>query len=149
MIPRLSVAPPSRRQVLQAAGAGFGMVALAGLLARQAEAAERTAKPLAPKEPHFKARAKRIIFVFMQGAISQVDTFEYKPQLQQDGDKPGPGGGTLTASRFKFQQYGETGSWFSELLPHMATHADKTSAAPSCRPTSRALASTTRDTWPT
>ena len=61
----------------------------------------------------------------MQGAISQVDTFEYKPQLQQDGGKPGPGGGTLTASKFEFRQHGETGTWFSELLPHMAGHADK------------------------
>src|SRR5581483_2728076 len=68
---------------------------------------------------------KRIIFLFMQGAISQVDTFEYKPQLQKDGGKPGPGGGTLTASQFKFQQYGQTGSWFSELLPNIAKHADK------------------------
>jgi hypothetical protein len=71
------------------------------------------------------AQAKRIIFVFMQGAMSQMDTFEYKPQLQKDGGKAGPGGGTLTASKFKFQQYGQTGTWFSELLPNLAKHADK------------------------
>src|SRR5262245_4563529 len=106
--------PLSRRQVLKSAGAGFGLVALAGLLGRTARAADRTVKPLAAKVPHFKAKARRIIFVFMQGAVSQMDTFEYKPQLQEDDQKPGPGGGTLTASKFRFRQYGETGSWFSE-----------------------------------
>jgi hypothetical protein len=117
----------SRRQALRSAGAGFGYLALAGLLgenARKAAAAER-ASPLAAKGAHFQTKAKRLIFVFMQGAVSQVGTFEYKPQLQNDGGKPGPGGGTLTASKFSFKQYGQTGSWFSELLPHMARHADK------------------------
>jgi hypothetical protein len=123
--PHPSAIPLSRRQVLQAAGAGFGMVALAGMLGANARAAERGPKPLAPRQPHFKARAKRIIFVFMQGCVSQMDTCEYKAQLQKDDGKPGPGGGTLTASKFKFAQYGQTGSWFSELLPHMATIADK------------------------
>ena len=115
----------SRRQVLESAGAGFGYLAFAGLLGQATLRAGATPKPLAPKRPHFKARAKRIIFVFMQGAMSQVDTLEYKPQLQKDGDRPGPGGGTLTASRFKFRQYGRSGTWFSELLPNMARHADK------------------------
>lgn len=117
----------SRRQALRSAGAGFGYLALAGLLGQDAAHAAKPsiAAPLAAKPPHFQARAKRIIFLFMQGAISQVDTFDYKPKLQADGGKPGPGGGTLTASRFRFRQYGETGSWFSELLPRMAGHADK------------------------
>jgi hypothetical protein len=119
----------SRRQVLQSAGAGFGYLALAGLLGQNAsrsEAAETSAtNPLAPKKPHFEVKAKRIIFLFMSGSMSQMDTFEYKPQLQKDGGKPGPGGGTLTASKFRFQQYGDTGTWFSELLPNMARHADK------------------------
>ncbi|HEV3438955.1 MAG TPA: DUF1501 domain-containing protein, partial [Gemmata sp.] len=115
----------SRRQALKSASAGFGLVALAGILGEQARGAAPTPKPLAPKAPHFPTKAKRIIFVFMQGSISQMDTFEYKAQLQKDGGKPGPGGGTLTASKFKFKQYGETGSWFSELLPNIAKHADK------------------------
>jgi hypothetical protein len=117
----------SRRRLLKSAGAGFGYLALAGLLgenARKAQAAGR-ATALATKGAHFQAKAKRIIFLFMQGAISQVDTLEYKPHLQKDDGHPGPGGGTLTGSRFKFQQYGETGSWFSELLPNIAKHADK------------------------
>ncbi|VTT99955.1 secreted protein containing duf1501 : Uncharacterized protein OS=Pirellula staleyi (strain ATCC 27377 / DSM 6068 / ICPB 4128) GN=Psta_0319 PE=4 SV=1: DUF1501 [Gemmataceae bacterium] len=123
-----SALPVSRRQALKTASAGFGMVALAGILGEQARAAERAAvaaKPLAPKAPHFPAKAKKLIFVHMNGAMSQHDTFEYKPQLQKDDGKPGPGGGTLTGSKFKFKQYGETGSWFSELLPNVAKHADK------------------------
>jgi hypothetical protein len=119
----------SRRQALQSAGVGFGYVALAGLLGqdvKQASAAGGTAlDPLAPRVPHFKPRAKRFIFLLMEGAMSQMDTLEYKPQLQKSGGKVGPGGGTLTASKFKFKSYGQTGTWFSELLPNIARHADK------------------------
>jgi len=116
----------SRRQALKSAGAGFGYLALAGLLGEQGRKANAAApKPLAAKQPHFTPRVKRVIFLFMQGSISQMDTFEYKAKLQQNGGKPGPGGGTLTASKFKFRQYGQTGSWFSELLPNIAQHADK------------------------
>jgi hypothetical protein len=114
----------SRRQALKQSSAGFGLVALAGLLADRAKADARSA-PLAPKASHFPARAKRLIFVHMNGAMSQHDTFDYKPQLVKDDGKPGPGGGTLTASKFKFKQHGQTGSWFSELLPNLAQHADK------------------------
>lgn len=116
--------PLSRREALKTAGAGFGLIALAGLLGDQAKAARAT-HPLAARQPHFPPKAKRIIFVFMQGAISQMDTFEYKPQLQKAGGKSGPGGGTLTASKFQFKQHGQTGSWFSELLPNLARHADR------------------------
>ena len=109
------------------AGAGFGHLALAGMLgqASRKPPARARSHPLAAKPPHFKAKATRIIFLFMQGAISQMDTFEYKPKLQQNGGKPGPGGGILTASKFGFRQHGESGTWFSELMPHMAVHADK------------------------
>src|SRR5687768_10721085 len=119
----------SRRSILKSAGAGFGYLALAGLLGQQigraSAASQIPLNPLAPKQPHFKPRAKRIIFLFMEGAISGVDTFDYKPELQKNGGKSGPGGGTLTASKFQFKQYGETGSWFSDLMPNIATHADK------------------------
>ena len=102
--------PLSRRQVLRSAGAGFGHLALAGLLGQAARASGApAAQPLAARPPHFKPKATRIIFLFMQGAISQVDTFEYKPKLQQNGGKPGPGGGILTASKFGFRQHGESG----------------------------------------
>ncbi|WP_337175245.1 DUF1501 domain-containing protein [Paludisphaera sp.] len=121
----------SRRQVLRSAGTGFGMLALAGLLgeaAPKARAAGPSAPgpgPLAPKAPHFPTKAKRIIFLFMNGAMSQMDTFDYKPRLQKDDGKVGPGGGTLTGSRFKFAQHGETGTWVSELYPNVARHVDK------------------------
>ena len=118
----------SRRHALKTAGAGFGYVALAGLLGRtqsSAQAAGRAPGPLAPRPPHFAAKAKRIIFLFMEGAISHVDTWDYKPQLQQDDGKSGPGGGKLVASKFQFAQHGQTGTWVSELFPHMARHVDK------------------------
>jgi len=129
-VPKQNVRVPlSRRQILRTTGAGFGYLALAGLLGqdnpRAARGAEVAAGPLLPKKPHFEAKAKRIIFVFMEGAISQMDTFEYKPQLQAADGKSGPGGGTLVASKFKFAQYGQTGTWMSELLPHTAKHVDK------------------------
>jgi hypothetical protein len=116
--------PLSRRDVLRSAGGGFGMLALAGLLGQEAKA-ERAANPIAPREPHFPAKAKRLIFVHMNGAMSHHDTFDYKPKLAKDDGKSGPGGGVLTAPKFKFKQYGQTGSWFSELLPNLAKHADK------------------------
>jgi hypothetical protein len=123
----------SRRQVLKTASAGFGYLALAGMFgqsaARAAAGATRDSKPanglLAPKAPHFPVKAKRIIFLFMEGAMSQMDTFEYKPRLQKDGGKVGPGGGTLSASKFTFSRHGRTGTWVSELYPNVARHVDK------------------------
>jgi len=118
----------SRRSLLRSAGAGFGYVALAGLLGSTAPMANAEtrdpANPLAPKRPNFKPQAKRIIFLFMEGAMSGMDTFEYKPELQRSNGKSAPGGGLLNASKFQFKQYGKTGSWFSELMPNIATHAD-------------------------
>ncbi len=116
----------SRRAWLKTTGAGFGHLALAALIAQKTAAANApTANPLAPKAPHFKPRAKRIIFLYMEGAISSLDTFEYKAELERNGGKSGPGGGVLTPSKFKFRQYGQSGSWFSELLPGVASHADE------------------------
>src|SRR5689334_21018058 len=102
----------SRRQLLKSAGAGFGYFALAGMLGARAAANEES-RPLAPKLPHFVPRAKRIIFLFMSGSMSQMDTWEYKPRVQKDDGKEGPGGGTITASKFKFSQHGQTGTWVS------------------------------------
>ncbi|MFO0899154.1 MAG: DUF1501 domain-containing protein [Pirellulales bacterium] len=118
----------SRRQVLKGASAGFGYLALAGMLGkntRRLPADEAKPGHLAPKSPHFPAKAKRIIFLFQEGAMSQMDTFEYKQKLQDDGGKPGPGGGVLTASKFKFAQHGQSGAWVSELYPNVAQHVDK------------------------
>lgn len=119
----------TRRQMLLSAGTGFGSLALAGLLgsaAQKAAAAElNPANPLAPKQPEWPAKAKRVIFLFMEGAMSSLDTFEYKSELVTRDGQAGPGGGTLTASKFKFQQYGSSGAWFSELLPNISGHADE------------------------
>lgn len=113
---------PSRRALLRSAGAGFGSLALAGMLGAEQT---RPPKPLLPKAPHFPARAKRVIFLFMEGAISTLDTFDYKPEMDRQAGKSGPGGGIVTPSKFKFKQYGHSGAWFSELLPNIAQHADK------------------------
>jgi hypothetical protein len=116
----------SRRIALQTSSAGFGMLALAALMKQSGFAASAASQShQEPNPPEFPARAKRLIFVFMQGAVSQMDTFEYKPNLQKDHGRTGPEGGRLVGSKFRFRQYGETGSWFSELFPHLAQHADR------------------------
>src|SRR6266851_5028907 len=79
----------NRRQLLQASACGFANLALAGLLS-ESRAQQVAANPLATREPHFPARAKRVIFLFMHGGPSQVDTFDYKPLLQRDDGKPLP-----------------------------------------------------------
>jgi hypothetical protein len=129
MTPQFNM-PLSRRQVLKSASAGFGYLALAGLLGQNKARATPTQTggpnaPLAPRQPHFPARAKRIIFLFMEGAMSQMDTLEYKAELQRNDGRAGPGGGTLTASRFHFARHGQTGTWVSNLLPNIARHVDK------------------------
>src|SRR5262245_42712725 len=115
----------TRRQALKSAGAGFGYLALAGMLGQNAARAGAAPGPLAPRPPHFRARARRIIFLFMEGAASQMDTWEYKPQLQRHDGREGPGGGTLTASKFRFSRHGQTGTWVSELFPNLARHVDR------------------------
>src|SRR3954468_15555041 len=137
---RLPFMPLSRRQMLMQAGAGFGYLALQGMLGQQALAAGVSSgtaatpgavkpvtsmSPLAAKLPHFAAKAKRVIFLFMQGGPSHLDTFDYKPKLQADGGKTGEGKGKLMASPFKFSQHGKSGLWISELYPEVAKHADQ------------------------
>jgi hypothetical protein len=84
--------------------------------------------PLAKKAPHFTPRTKRVIFMFMQGGPSHVDTFDYKPQLAKDDGKTQPGsrgpGRKLMQSPFAFAQHGKAGLWLSELFPQLAKHAD-------------------------
>lgn len=122
----------SRRRALQHSALGFGYMALAGLLGQeQARAAIRN--PLSPKLPHFTPRAKRVLFLFMKGGPSHVDTFDYKPLLQRDSGKPCPfdkprvqfaATGNLLGSPWSFKQHGQSGSWVSELFPGMAKHVD-------------------------
>ena len=106
----------SRRAALKSAACGFGYLAFAGISA-EAMALER---PLAPKTPHFTPRAKRIIFLFMDGGPSQMDTFDPKPKLRADHGKPGERRSTLYGSPFKFEQYGQSGLWASNLFPNLA-----------------------------
>src|SRR4051794_13350015 len=116
----------SRRDVLKSAASGFGYLAFAGL---SSWAAEKAAGPLAPKPPQLPARAKRVIFLCMEGGPSHVDTFDYKPKLTADQDKEiGKGRvptAKLLASPWKFHRHGQSGLWISELFPEVARHADE------------------------
>jgi hypothetical protein len=114
----------SRRAALKSAAAGFGYLAFAGL---STWAAERD-NPLAPKKTHFPAKAKRVIFLCMEGAPSHVDTFDYKPKLAELDGKSMPKARTfakLLASPWKFTQHGQSGLWISELFPELAKCADE------------------------
>ncbi|MBK8094059.1 MAG: DUF1501 domain-containing protein [Verrucomicrobiaceae bacterium] len=123
-----------RREMLRESCAGFGMLALQGLLAGEAAAsAVPVANPMAAKRPHFTPRAKRIIFLLMKGGPSQVDTFDPKPLLDRDHGKPPPFAlprvkfaqtGNLLRSPWKFRQYGQSGLPVSDLFPHVAQCVD-------------------------
>ena len=121
----------SRREALQQMGAGFGTLALSALLAEDASAAG----PLAVRQAHFPAKAKRVIMLFMFGGPSHIDTFDPKPILKRDNGKPLPfakpriisfprRGGDLIASPFEFKRHGESGAEVSELFPHVAGIVD-------------------------
>ena len=123
----------SRRQILASMGGGFGLLGLAGVmsdggLVNNALAASEAISPLAPKAPHFAPRAKHVIFLFMNGGPSHVDTFDPKPALEQyAGQKPEELAkdyqrtvGKLFPSPFKFRKYGENGVDVSELFPNVA-----------------------------
>ncbi len=120
----------NRRQLLQQTLGGFGSVALAALLAGESRAASAPVNALAPRQPHFPARAKRVIFLFMPGGPSQVDTFDPKPALTRENGKPSPKaylGQTrkLLGSPWKFQKYGQSGLEVSELFPNVGACADQ------------------------
>jgi Protein of unknown function (DUF1501) len=133
----------TRREFLWQAGGAFTSVALTGLLsadgflARQAVAADGATpykNPLAPKPPHFAPKAKSVIFLFMYGGPSHVDTFDYKPKLYELDGKTVPvktkgrGGerneGRVVGPRWKFKRYGQSAQWVSDLFPHLATCVD-------------------------
>jgi hypothetical protein len=123
----------TRRDMLRTLGCGFGYLAFAGLAhsswAGSLAAPSASDDPLAPRAPHFAARAKRVIFLCMAGGPSHVDTFDYKPQLAvDDGKSFGKGfraGAKLLASPWKFRQHGKSGLWISDLFPEVAKHADE------------------------
>ena len=120
--------------MLQWCAHGFGAIALGSLSDTLSHAS--VASPLAPKQPHFPAKAKSVIFLYMDGGPSHVDTFDYKPVLNKfDGRDPHETIGKLAPTQFDnigkvlgarwpFQQHGEAGHWISSLFPHLATVAD-------------------------
>ncbi len=128
--------PLTRREMLRRSSIGFGSLALAGLLAGEARPSSGPsagAGPLTPRPPHHAPRARRVIFMFMHGGPSQVDTFDYKPLLQRDDGKPYPGEkpriqsgktGNLLASPWKFTPHGSSGIHVSELFPNVGALVD-------------------------
>jgi hypothetical protein len=126
----------TRREFLWEAGAGFTGLALTALLSRDNffAAQQPSANPLAPRPSHFPAKAKNVIFLFMYGGPSQVDTFDYKPYLYGlDGQTipvrtHGRGGhrneGRVVGPKWRFKQYGQCGKWVSDLFPNLATCVD-------------------------
>ena len=132
---------PTRRELLQSMGSGFGTLALAGLLdqagllspARAAEAS-RGANPLAPRQRHFPGRAKAVIQLCQNGGPSQMDLFDHKPELSARSGQPHPeqvevfqlgNRNVLLGTPFKFSKRGQSGMEFSELIPHLGTVADE------------------------
>ena len=114
---------PSRRDALRSTACGFGSLAFTSLLARDASA-KAVNNPLIPRKSHFPGKAKRVIFLFMRGGPSQVDTFDYKPELtKRDGEDLG-GGRKYFQSPWEFKRYGQCGLPVSELGKHTAQHAD-------------------------
>lgn len=149
---------PSRRSFLKDAGLGFGALALSDMLHRESLSDQPSAgqlaagqlaagqsvvagqpgaaiDPLAPKPEHFPAKVKSVIWLFMTGAPSQVDTWDYKPELQKrDGQSlagadPKTGffttSGKCLKSPFGWKQYGESGTWVPDIFPHLSQHVDK------------------------
>ena len=120
----------SRREMLARCGTGLGTIALAGVLAD--EAVQASVDPLAVKAPHFPAKAKHVVHLFMNGGPSQVDTFDPKPALDKYHGKPIPTGnlrterktGAAMRSPFKFRKYGKSGIEVSELFAKTAAHID-------------------------
>jgi hypothetical protein len=119
--------------MLRQSAVGFGSLALASLLAEDGVRAQPSLDPLAPRSPHHAARAKRVIFLFMKGGPSHVDTFDYKPLLQRDHGRPYPfdrprvtfaSTGNLLGSPWRFRQHGKSGAWVSSLFPNVARCVD-------------------------
>ncbi len=141
----------TRRDFLSLTGSGFGLLALSTLLDQERALAQSskqggnvaTLNPMSPRPSHFKVKAKSVIWLFMNGGPSQVDTWDYKPELEKhDGqelkgfdkdtgfftDQVGP----LMKSPFKFAQHGKSGTWVSEIFPNLAQHVDEMAFLHSC-----------------
>lgn len=130
---RYASQPLSRRAMLGQCAAGFGGVALAAMMQQTATATASATRPFAPAATHYPARAKSIIFLYMDGGPSQVDTFDPKPLLTREHGQPFKmkkeptqfdDAGTTFGSPWKFRQYCESGTSVSDLFPHVAQHVD-------------------------
>jgi len=139
MIPHHIASPhrvfASRRDFLARTGSGLGALALAGLMNESSEA-DSALNPLAPHPSHFPSKAKSVIWLFMNGGPSHVDTWDYKPDLQKQSGKELEGFdkntgfftdqvGPLMGSPFKFAQHGQSGAWVSDIFPEMSKHVDE------------------------
>ena len=139
-----------RRSFLSQSGTALGSMALAhlldqdGLMAKNTEANATSAIPIRPdidpanpnaaRQSHFPSRAKQVLMIFCSGAVSQLDTFDYKPELWRRHGQPMPGGkdlitfqgeqGNLTKSPFEFKPRGQSGKWTSDLVPHLGNLVD-------------------------
>lgn len=140
----------TRRHFFRKCGIGVGAIALSSLLERSLSANSKSSKgnPLAPKQPHFAARAKRVIFLFMAGGPSQLEMFDYKPELARLNGEPIPQS-YIEGKRFAFMdsshrinllgpkrtfaQYGKNGTWVSDLLPNTATMVDDLTFIHTCK----------------
>jgi hypothetical protein len=131
--------PVSRREWLSRTGCGFGALALAGLASdARGDQPRGSSDPLVPKPGHFPAKAKRVIFLFMQGGVSHVDSYDYKPRLDRDDGKQLPfddaraiaNSGTRGSQKrvmkplWKFAKHGQSGRWASDLFPEVAKRVD-------------------------
>jgi hypothetical protein len=130
-----------RRRFLQDSGSALGAMALTHLLGRDGLLASAPsavqidpAAPFAPRRPHFPAKAKQVIVIFCAGAVSQLETWDYKPDLIKWDDKPLPGGpavtfqgpaGNLARPQYAFRQRGQSGKWVSDMIPHLAQLCDE------------------------
>src|SRR5215470_4472627 len=129
----------TRRHFFRDCGVGVGKIALASLLTNvlSARAETKAANPLVPKKPHFPAKAQAVIHLFMAGAPSQLDLFDYKPTLAKYEGKPIPPevikgqryafirtDAACLGPQYKFRKHGKCGAELSEIMPHLATVVD-------------------------
>src|SRR5262245_27356920 len=128
--------PLSRREMLLRCANGIGAVAFSALFLSDAasQTRGRPADPLAPRPPHHRRRARSVIFLYMDGGPSQVDTFDPKPRLAREHGQPPRmrveptqfnNNGTILQSPWRFRRYGQSGLWVSDLFPHVAACADE------------------------
>ena len=140
----------TRRHFFSRCGVGIGSIALSSLMRRDARAAPESSirNPLAPKPPHFPAKTKSIIYLFMAGGPSQLEMWDYKPKLAELNGKPIPQSyiegkrfafmnsshrTNLLGSKRTFKQYGENGTWVSDLLPHSGKIVDELAIVKTCQ----------------